>query len=138
MLAMRGDAWTARFRAQTFTLFPRIRVYINKETRVAKFPALSRVIKFKHRAQGRGDGFCRGGWKEARGGRPASERESSAGKMRVHTGCPERIEFPGHVSTSNETRKQRYTSGGPSLLYCRSNARETAFVNSSNFIFISL
>lgn len=63
MLAMRGDAWTARFRAQTFTLFPRIRVYINKETRVAKFPALSRVIKFKHRAQGRGDGFCRGGGK---------------------------------------------------------------------------
>lgn len=75
---------------------------------------------------------------ERDGGRPASERESSAGKMRVHTGCPERIEFPGHVSTSNERRKQRYTSGGPSLLHCRSNARETAFVNSSNFIFISL
>lgn len=26
--------------------------YINKETRLAKFPALSRVIKFKYRAQG--------------------------------------------------------------------------------------
>lgn len=55
------------------------RIYINKETRVAKFPALSRVIKFKHRGQARGDGFCRKGVERG----AWSERESSAGKMCV-------------------------------------------------------
>ena len=47
--------------------------YINKETRLAKFPALSRVIKFKYHVEGGGGGEVR---REGGGGRDGDEKKN--------------------------------------------------------------
>lgn len=86
----KGKRVDSSFQSANLYIIPTYtRVYINKETRVAKFPALSRVIKFKHRAQGWGDGFCREGMER---GAWWSEKPLGRQDVRVHTGCPERIE----------------------------------------------
>lgn len=54
--------------------------YINKETRLAKFPALSRVIKFKYHVEGGGGGEVR---REGGGGRDGDEKKTSW-RMRKH------------------------------------------------------
>lgn len=51
--------------------------YINKETRLAKFPALSRVIKFKYHVEGGGGREVR---REGGGGRDGDEKKRQVGE----------------------------------------------------------
>lgn len=66
---------------ETFTLFPRS--HVNKETRLAKFPALSRVIKFKSDVEGGGTAGG-AGKKGPRGWRRHRKRERQDAYTREH------------------------------------------------------
>lgn len=101
----KGKRVDSSFQSANLYIIPTYtRVYINKETRVAKFPALSRVIKFKHRAQGWGDGFCREGMER---GAWWSPRETSR---------PARCACAHGVSRTNRTRSRVSTSKQENIL----------------------
>lgn len=100
----KGKRVDSSFQSANLYIIPTYtRVYINKETRVAKFPALSRVIKFKHRAQGWGDGFCREGVERG----AWSPRETSR---------PARCACAHGVSRTNRTRSRVSTSKQENIL----------------------